>query len=607
MNFADFFLKEDMELEQSEIVEKVMELFKDFNKYITDLILDVKGVELNFLDCSKITKFDFIKGHFSIPDYMFLENSNINEENFYKLSLKKNTSRLIRMIGIISLLLEKFKIYNNSKNINSVSNQIFTSGYFSNNFFEYKNIPFMEDQFNKIDETQISSDLKNPIILVSKREIYYSNVNIFKNMQNIDIALEDISNFFYIPKIFLPISTCPKGEFFTNIILKYIDEYEEIKFLNLPNKISLINYNCLFYEFYSDIDCKYKFCDYNNSSSEQENCNNSYSIANSTFMKFSYINKHNNCDLIDFILIVEKDTVFQSLVNNSFFLTNFKNYFIITSRGYPDISTRMFINKICDFYNELRSYYGLGKVKLLYFGDWDVYGIEIYFNYCFGSKYSSFDNRFISIKGINWIGVLSDQIEERHLMKINVTDEENENFGFYDNSNDIEQDSNNDENISIINSNDFHSKSTTQETNYSNESLYNLIGQNTESNRNLNKKLSIEDKYIKRIDNLLKSDFFNISEWKKSISQYLKEFEIKVEESNKLNNNFSNIKQSEEFESMYNNMISFFNELETTIKSVDKLKNELLIMKSIKMKVEADSIVLNCIEDLIQIIKANIY
>ncbi|PQM35075.1 hypothetical protein Pyn_27545 [Prunus yedoensis var. nudiflora] len=74
-----------------------------------------------------------------------------------------------------------------------------------------------------------------------------------------------------------------------------------------------------------------------------------------------------------YILVVEKESVFQRLANDQFCNTN--HCIVITGRGYPDISTRRFLGLLVD------TLY-LPTYCLV---DCDLYGFDILSTYRFGS------------------------------------------------------------------------------------------------------------------------------------------------------------------------------------------------------------------------------
>lgn len=87
----------------------------------------------------------------------------------------------------------------------------------------------------------------------------------------------------------------------------------------------------------------------------------------------------------DFILIVEKDTVFQSLLSSENFF-QYNACILVTARGYPDNITIRFLKRLQQVLND--------KVPFLYLGDLDPHGISIALVY----------NRALN-GAINWIGL----------------------------------------------------------------------------------------------------------------------------------------------------------------------------------------------------------
>ncbi|XP_058442709.1 uncharacterized protein LOC131425120 [Malaya genurostris] len=77
----------------------------------------------------------------------------------------------------------------------------------------------------------------------------------------------------------------------------------------------------------------------------------------------------------DLLLIVEKDTVFRRLLDDGVLERLSKKIIIITSKGYPDVGTRLLLNKIWNKYH----------TPMYALVDADPYGIEIYCVYKFGS------------------------------------------------------------------------------------------------------------------------------------------------------------------------------------------------------------------------------
>ncbi|KAJ7560563.1 hypothetical protein O6H91_04G135800 [Diphasiastrum complanatum] len=99
----------------------------------------------------------------------------------------------------------------------------------------------------------------------------------------------------------------------------------------------------------------------------------------------------------EYILLVEKETVFQRLANDGYCMKN--RCIVITGRGYPDVPTRSFLRLLV---NALHlPVYGLV--------DADPYGLDILCTYRFGSLAMAYDAEALATPSIRWLGVfLSD-------------------------------------------------------------------------------------------------------------------------------------------------------------------------------------------------------
>ncbi|CDR32793.1 DNA topoisomerase (ATP-hydrolyzing) [Caenorhabditis elegans] len=96
----------------------------------------------------------------------------------------------------------------------------------------------------------------------------------------------------------------------------------------------------------------------------------------------------------DFILVVEKDTTFQKLMDENF-QAMFPRGILATSKGYPDIATRNVLKML----SEKRKFpiYGLF--------DADPHGIEIYLTYKYGPTKEFAEGRGAFVPTIEWIGL----------------------------------------------------------------------------------------------------------------------------------------------------------------------------------------------------------
>ncbi|XP_009602983.1 meiotic recombination protein SPO11-1 [Nicotiana tomentosiformis] len=94
-----------------------------------------------------------------------------------------------------------------------------------------------------------------------------------------------------------------------------------------------------------------------------------------------------------YVLVVEKESVFQRLANDQFGKRN--RCIVITGRGYPDVPTRRFLRLLVD------------KLHLPVYClvDCDPYGFDILTTYKFGSLQMAYDAKFLRVCEIQWLGV----------------------------------------------------------------------------------------------------------------------------------------------------------------------------------------------------------
>jgi meiotic recombination protein SPO11 len=94
-----------------------------------------------------------------------------------------------------------------------------------------------------------------------------------------------------------------------------------------------------------------------------------------------------------FVLLVEKDAAFMRLAEDRFY----RKYpcIIITAKGQPDVATRLFLKKLRTVLN----------IPILGLVDSDPYGLKILSVYMSGSKNMSYDSANLTTPDIKWLGV----------------------------------------------------------------------------------------------------------------------------------------------------------------------------------------------------------
>eukprot|EP00127_Corallochytrium_limacisporum_P000738 Clim_evm24s25 gene=Clim_evmTU24s25 len=95
----------------------------------------------------------------------------------------------------------------------------------------------------------------------------------------------------------------------------------------------------------------------------------------------------------DFVLLVEKDAAFMRLAEDRFY--NQYPCIIMTAKGQPDIATRLFLQMIKKAAN----------IPILGLVDSDPYGLKILSVYMSGSKNMSYDSASLATADIKWLGV----------------------------------------------------------------------------------------------------------------------------------------------------------------------------------------------------------
>ena len=103
------------------------------------------------------------------------------------------------------------------------------------------------------------------------------------------------------------------------------------------------------------------------------------------------------------ILVVEKEAVFQRLVQSSIV----HEIIIITARGVPDYSTRLFIKLLEDSFD----------IPIVGLFDADPYGAFIFFVYRFGSRSSAYDGVNMAVSSMQWLGIRPSELTQLSLPK----------------------------------------------------------------------------------------------------------------------------------------------------------------------------------------------
>jgi meiotic recombination protein SPO11 len=119
----------------------------------------------------------------------------------------------------------------------------------------------------------------------------------------------------------------------------------------------------------------------------------------------------------EFVLLIEKDAVFNRLAEDKFF--DYLPSIIITAKGQPDLATRAFVKRLR---NEL-------QLPVLGFMDADPYGLDILRVYSMGSKAMSLETSELAVTDIKWLGLLPSDLKKYEIPNealIPMSDKDNE-------------------------------------------------------------------------------------------------------------------------------------------------------------------------------------
>ncbi|XP_051000926.1 meiotic recombination protein SPO11 isoform X3 [Acomys russatus] len=107
-----------------------------------------------------------------------------------------------------------------------------------------------------------------------------------------------------------------------------------------------------------------------------------------------------------FLLIVEKDATFQRLLDDNF-CSRMSPCIMVTGKGIPDLNTRLLVKKLWDTFH----------IPVFTLVDADPHGIEIMCIYKYGSMSMSFEAHNLTVPTIRWLGLLPSDIKRLNIPK----------------------------------------------------------------------------------------------------------------------------------------------------------------------------------------------
>ncbi|KAB0407440.1 hypothetical protein E2I00_012454, partial [Balaenoptera physalus] len=199
----------------------------------------------------------------------------------------------------------------------------------------------------------------------TKRDIYYTDSQLFGNQTVVDNIINDISCMLKVPRRSLHILSTSKGLIAGN--LRYIEEDGTKVNCACATLVVKLKYSCL---------------------------------------KFISLNFTDLITDAKFLLIVEKDATFQRLLDDNF-CTKMSPCIMVTGKGVPDLNTRLLVKKLWDTFH----------IPIFTLVDADPHGIEIMCIYKYGSMAMSFEAHNLTVPAIRWLGLLPSDIKRLNIPK----------------------------------------------------------------------------------------------------------------------------------------------------------------------------------------------
>ncbi|KAL2297104.1 hypothetical protein Nmel_015162, partial [Mimus melanotis] len=200
----------------------------------------------------------------------------------------------------------------------------------------------------------------------TKRDIYYSDTQLFGSQSVVDQIINDISCMLKIPRRSLHVLATTKGFVAGNLSFTEEDGTK-------------VNCTC--------------------SATAVTVPSNVQGIK--TGLNTKDLNSH-----AKFILIVEKDATFQRLLDDDFF-NKVSPCIMITGRGIPDLNTRLLVRKLWDSF----------QIPIFSLMDADPHGVEIMCVYKYGSVSMSFEAHHLTVPSVKWLGLLPSDLKRLNICR----------------------------------------------------------------------------------------------------------------------------------------------------------------------------------------------
>ncbi|CEP15560.1 hypothetical protein [Parasitella parasitica] len=205
-------------------------------------------------------------------------------------------------------------------------------------------------------------------IMLTKRDMYYRNVELFSKQSVVDIIVDDISRHYNVPRSSLNVSAASKGLVFGPIIIR------------LKNNKTL--------------DCSF-------SSATAATTDDGQGILIPPIHQIIQV----QCKA-KYMIVVEKEATFRYLVSVGFCQSLPESCVLVTGKGYPDLSTRQFVKYFSTHFT---------TKPILALMDGDPHGLDIYATYKWGTRAMSFDVFNLAVNSIELIGLTCRDRKDFHV------------------------------------------------------------------------------------------------------------------------------------------------------------------------------------------------
>jgi len=111
---------------------------------------------------------------------------------------------------------------------------------------------------------------------------------------------------------------------------------------------------------------------------------------------------HVTCSDARFILVVEKDAVFQRLLEEGILTSVLAPLIMITGKGVPDLATRQLLYHLSSYL----------RIPVIILTDCDPYGMDIFLMYKYGSLAMTWANEPLAVPSSVWLGLLPTDLDE---------------------------------------------------------------------------------------------------------------------------------------------------------------------------------------------------